>query len=55
MQKMLITVFNDASTDFTNSLIDSINIIPGIENLKYQPNVINRKISEIIVEQLCCL
>jgi three-Cys-motif partner protein len=50
MRNMLKTLFNDANSEHTHSLQDSINSIPGIENLKYKPNVINYEVGENIVQ-----
>ncbi|MEH1871236.1 three-Cys-motif partner protein TcmP [Nostoc sp.] len=50
MQNMLVTVFNDADTEHINSLQETINSIPGIENLKYKPQVINHEVGENIVK-----
>ncbi|NBH01622.1 three-Cys-motif partner protein TcmP, partial [Escherichia coli] len=50
MQNMLVTVFNDADAECINSLQESINSIPGIENLKYKPQVINHEVGENIVK-----
>jgi three-Cys-motif partner protein len=50
MQNMLVTVFNDADAEHINSLQETINSIPGIENLKYKPQVINHEVGENIVK-----
>ncbi|MDH6107512.1 three-Cys-motif partner protein TcmP [Anabaenopsis tanganyikae CS-531] len=50
MRNMLKTLFNDANSQHTNSLQSAINAIPGIQNLKYQPNVINYEVGENIVQ-----
>jgi three-Cys-motif partner protein len=49
MQNMLVTVFNDANPEHISSLRETINSIPGIENLKYKPQVINYEVGENIV------
>ncbi|WP_107806115.1 three-Cys-motif partner protein TcmP [Nodularia spumigena] len=46
MRNMLKTLFNDANSEHTHSLQDSINSIPGIDDLKYKPEVTNFKIGE---------
>lgn len=50
MRNMLKTVFNDANSEHTNFLQDAINTIPGIENLKYKPLIINYEVGENIVQ-----
>ncbi len=50
MRNMLKTLFNDANSEHTNSLQDAINTIPGIENLKYKPRIINYEVGENIVQ-----
>jgi three-Cys-motif partner protein len=49
MRNMLKTLFNDANSEHTNSLQNAIDTIPGIENLKYKPDVINYEVGENIV------
>ncbi len=49
MRNMLKTLFNDVNSEHTNSLQDAINAIPGIENLKYKPDVINYEVGDKIV------
>ncbi|MDH6060660.1 three-Cys-motif partner protein TcmP [Chrysosporum bergii ANA360D] len=51
MLNMLETVFNDANSEHTNFLQDAINTIPGIENLKYKPRIINYEVDENIVQR----
>jgi three-Cys-motif partner protein len=50
MRNMLITVFNDADPEHTNSLKKGIDVIPGIENLKYKPHISNYEVGEKIVK-----
>jgi three-Cys-motif partner protein len=50
MQSMLVTVFNDVDMNYVNSLQESINSIPGIDNLRYKPQVINQEVGENIVK-----
>ncbi|MBD2384014.1 three-Cys-motif partner protein TcmP [Cylindrospermum sp. FACHB-282] len=50
MQNRLVTVFNDVDAENVNSLQEAINLIPGIENLKYKPQVINHEVGENIVK-----
>ncbi|MEI6441596.1 MAG: three-Cys-motif partner protein TcmP [Nostocales cyanobacterium ELA583] len=49
MRNMLITVFNDADPEHTNSLQESIDAIPGIQNLKHKPYTSNYEVGEKIV------
>ncbi|WP_254444701.1 three-Cys-motif partner protein TcmP [Anabaena sp. UHCC 0187] len=49
MQNMLKTLFNDANSEHTNSLQEAIDAIPGINNLKYKPQVISYEVGENIV------
>ncbi|MBD2502115.1 three-Cys-motif partner protein TcmP [Anabaena azotica] len=49
MQCMLKTLFNDANSEHTNSLQQAIDTIPGIEKLKYKPDVMNFEVGEKIV------
>jgi three-Cys-motif partner protein len=39
MSKMLVTYFNDADTNLTDTLRTEIDKLPGIEKLKYKPSV----------------
>ncbi|MGJ5672047.1 MAG: three-Cys-motif partner protein TcmP [Nostochopsis sp.] len=50
MQNMLVTVFNDADPAHVSSLQEAIKSIPGIENLKHKPLVINHEVGENIVK-----
>lgn len=49
MRNMLISIFNDADIENVNSLQQTIDAIPGIENLKYPPQVFNHEVGENIV------
>jgi three-Cys-motif partner protein len=49
IKNVLVTVFNDADAENVCSLQEAINSIPGIENLKYKPQVINHEVGENIV------
>ena len=51
MQKMLVTMFNDANADNTQSLEAAIKSLPGIEKLKYAPKVYNNEVGTEIVEK----
>jgi three-Cys-motif partner protein len=39
MRSMLVTLFNDANKDHTSNLQQEINALPGIEKLKFKPDV----------------
>lgn len=41
-----MTLFNDAKLDHTNSLQKAIDVITGIDDLKYKPEVTNFEIGE---------
>ncbi|QLE58109.1 three-Cys-motif partner protein TcmP [Nostoc sp. TCL26-01] len=49
MRNMLKTLFNDANSEHTNSLQEAIEAIPGIEQLRYKPEVMNFEVGENIV------
>ena len=44
MRKMLVTIFNDRDSDNSLSLQTAINSLPGIELLKYKPQVLNSEV-----------
>ncbi len=44
MRKMLVTVFNDRDSDNSRSLQNAIDGLPGIELLKYKPQVLNSEV-----------
>ncbi|BCL34906.1 three-Cys-motif partner protein TcmP [Nostoc sp. MS1] len=50
MRSMLKTLFNDANSEHTNSLQQAIDAIPGIEQLKYKPDVMNFEVGDNIVQ-----
>ncbi|AFY66040.1 three-Cys-motif partner protein TcmP [Geitlerinema sp. PCC 7407] len=50
MQKMLVSIFNDADVANVNSLQQAIDAIPGIENLNYSPQILNHEVGEKIVK-----
>jgi len=52
LRNMLVTVFNDKTPEFATSLKNTIDSIPGIETLKYKPQVRNEEVSHKIVESL---
>ncbi|MCC5643202.1 three-Cys-motif partner protein TcmP [Nostoc sp. CHAB 5824] len=49
MQNRLVTVFNDVDAENVSSLHEVLNLIPGIEDFKYKPQVINHEVGENIV------
>ena len=50
MRNMLVSVFNDADTKNVNSLQQAIDSIPGVENLKYRPQIFNHEVGDNIVK-----
>jgi len=50
MREKLITIFNDADSELTQSLQHEINLIPDINNLRYKPQVFNQEIGTEIVQ-----
>lgn len=50
MSQMLVSIFNDADSENVNSLQQSIDSIPNIQNLKYTPQIYNHEIGNNIVE-----
>jgi three-Cys-motif partner protein len=51
MCRMLVTLFNDANQDFSQSLERALLSLPGIENLTYPPKVHNFEVGEEIARQ----
>jgi three-Cys-motif partner protein len=51
MRQMLVTMFNDANEDFSRSLEKAIYSLPGIEELKYPPEVYNFEVGEEIARK----
>lgn len=49
MRQMLVTIFNDVDGDKSRSLETAINALPGLETLKYRPQVNNEEVGEKIV------
>jgi len=47
----LVTVFNDANPEFTSTLEAEIDALPGIERLRYRPQVVTGEITDDLVEQ----
>jgi three-Cys-motif partner protein len=50
MRNMLVSIFNDADTENVNSLQQAIDLIPGVENLKYRPQILNHEVGENVVK-----
>ena len=50
MRNMLVSIFNDADTENVNSLQQAIDLIPGIENLKYPPQILNHEVGDNVVK-----
>jgi three-Cys-motif partner protein len=48
--QMLVTMFNDANSDFSRSLQKAIYSLPGIEKLKYPPEIDNFEVGEEIAK-----
>ena len=52
ISKMLISIFNDVDANNTQSLKKAIASIPNIQNLKYEPQILNLEVNEELVKQL---
>lgn len=50
MRNMLVSIFNDVNATNVNSLQQAINEIPGIECLKYPPQILNHEVGDNIVK-----
>jgi three-Cys-motif partner protein len=50
--KMLVTVFNEKNPENTRSLEATISAIPGIEKLKYKPQIRNAVVGHELAESL---
>src|SRR5438309_8072018 len=50
MCKMLVTLFNDKDEDNSRSLEQAIKDLPGVEKLKYKPDVMNEDVGTKIVK-----
>jgi three-Cys-motif partner protein len=50
MKNMLVSIFNDADTENVNSLQQAIDLIPGVENLKYRPQILNHEVGDNVVK-----
>jgi len=49
MKEMLVTIFNDADPNHSESLKKAIDSIPNIELLKHKPSILNKEVGEDIV------
>jgi three-Cys-motif partner protein len=49
MRNMLVSIFNDVDMDNVSSLQEAVDLIPGIENLKYRPQILNHEVGDNIV------
>ncbi len=49
MREMLVTVFNDADPENVSSLREAITALPGIEQLKYKPEIRHEEVGSEIV------
>ncbi len=49
MKEMLVTIFNDADSNHSDSLNKAIDSIENIERLKHKPFILNRNVGEEIV------
>jgi len=52
LRERLLTLFNDADSDNTNSLQQSIFDIPNIQRLQHQPKIFNTEVGEELVQVL---
>jgi three-Cys-motif partner protein len=50
LREMLVTVFNDKTPEFAESLREAIQAIPGIQSLKHAPRVENEEVGRKVVE-----
>ena len=51
MRDRLVTIFNDIDTDNINNLKNAIEDVPGIESLKYKPQVVNSEVDNEITHR----
>ncbi|MCL4304069.1 MAG: three-Cys-motif partner protein TcmP [Anaerolineae bacterium] len=51
MRNKLVTIFNDKNEDNSKSLENAINSLPGINTLKYRPQVYNFEVGDQIVKK----
>lgn len=50
MQNMLVSIFNDADAKNVNSLQQAVDSIPGIEKLRYRPQILNHEVGDNLVK-----
>lgn len=51
LRQMLVTIFNDKNEDNSTSLQSAIDSLPGIEKLKYKPQIDNEEVGTEIVKE----
>lgn len=51
MRNMLVTVFNDRNTDHSKTLETAITSLPGVETLRFKPQVNNYEVGDELVKQ----
>jgi len=51
-REMLVTIFNDINSNYTQSLQQAINSLPDIDTLSNRPVVLNKEVGEEIVQAL---
>lgn len=52
LREMLVTIFNDKNRTNVDSLRETVSGIPGIETLKYQPQIRNEEVGQKMVDLL---
>lgn len=52
LRNMLVMIFNDIDSNSIRSLKESIDKMPGIESLKFQPRIYNKEVNEDILRDL---
>jgi three-Cys-motif partner protein len=52
LRDKLVTLFNDEKEEYINCLIGNIKDIPGIDSLKFRPDIFNSTIDDEIAEQI---
>ncbi len=51
MRQMLVTIFNDMDTENTQSLESALMALPGIEKMRFRPDVRNHEVGTQIVQE----
>lgn len=49
LSQRLVTLFNDADPDFVSSLRKEVKAIPGIERLRFEPEILNQPVDDSLV------